>query len=160
MSFFSKLRQSIVSALKQGWSPSSVCWSGAWGVTIGVFPIYGVTTVTLGAIGLIWKLNHAVLQGFNYLVSPLKLILILPYIRLGEWMFQTQNPFRLSIPEFTGRFQADPLQTLGEFGMTFVHAICGWLVSAPLWMLAIYGSLLLLLKTGKATRAQFQEVQS
>lgn len=157
---FSKLRQRIVTALKQGWSPSDVCWSAAWGVTIGVFPIYGVTTAALAVIGWIWKLNHAVLQGFNYLVTALKFILIIPYIRLGEWMFQTQTPFRLSIPEFTSRFQAAPLQTLGEFAMTFVHAISGWLLSVPLWMGVIYVSMYLLIKTGELTRPQLQEIQS
>ncbi|MDA3873371.1 MAG: DUF2062 domain-containing protein [Kiritimatiellae bacterium] len=157
--FFAKLRQRIVNALKQGWSPSAVCWSAGWGVTIGVFPIYGVTTAALAVIGWIWKLNHSILQGFNYLVTPLKFILIIPYIRLGEWMFQTQSPFRLSIPEFTRRFQAAPLQTLSEFAMTFVHAICGWLLSAPLWMLVIYVSMRILIKTGEVTRTQLQEIQ-
>lgn len=155
---FSKLRQSMVNALKQGWSPSSVCWSGAWGVTAGVFPIYGVTTAALGVMGWVWRLNHSVLQGFNYLVTPLKFILIIPYIRLGEWIFQTPTPFRLSIPEFTGRFRAAPLHTLGESAVTFLHAICGWFVTVPLWLLVMYGSMHLLLKMSGATRAHFQKV--
>jgi uncharacterized protein (DUF2062 family) len=159
-SFFRKLKASVVDALKQGWSPSQVCWSSAWGWTIGLFPIYGVTTVTLGVIGWVWKLNHSILQGFNYLVSPLKFILILPYVRLGEWMFQVENGFSLSIPEFTRQFKAAPMETLGEFAMTFVHAICGWLVSTPIWMATVYFVMALLLRAGQATRAQLQEINS
>ncbi|MDF3129200.1 DUF2062 domain-containing protein [Kiritimatiellaeota bacterium B1221] len=159
-SFFRKIKNTVVGALKQGWSASAVCWSSAWGLTIGLFPIYGVTTATLGLIGLVWKLNHAIMQAFNYLISPLKFILIIPYIRLGEWVFQTDKPFRLSLPEFTRQFKASPLETLSEFAMTFVHAICGWALSAPVWMLVTYFTMMILLKTGSATRKQLQGAQS
>jgi uncharacterized protein (DUF2062 family) len=156
-SIYQKLRATVLNALKQGWSADAVCWSGAWGLTIGLFPIYGVTTATLGLIGLIWKLNHAIMQAFNYLASPLKFLLIIPYIRLGEWLFQTDTPFALSIAEFSGHFKQAPMETLGEFAMTFVHAICGWLVTVPLWMAFTYFTLHLLIKMGAATRKQPQE---
>lgn len=159
-SLFRKLRNILIRALKQGWSPAAVCWSSAWGMTIGLFPIYGVTTAALGLIGLVWKLNHAVMQAFNYLASPLKFLLIIPYIRLGEWMFQTDTPFQLSIPEFTRHFHAAPLETLQEFAMTFLHAICGWLLSVPFWMAAIYFTMHFILKAGSATRKQLQEIPS
>lgn len=159
-SFIQKIRNTITGALKQGWSRSSVCWSTAWGVTIGLFPIYGVTTATLGLLGVVWKLNHAVMQAFNYLIAPLKFALIIPYIRLGEWLFQTDTPFRLSIPEFTRRFQAAPLDTLGEFAMTFVHAISAWALSVPIWLALSYFTMQILLKTGSATRSQLQGAQS
>ncbi|WFB36419.1 DUF2062 domain-containing protein [Kiritimatiellota bacterium B12222] len=159
-SLFLKLKTQILSALKQGWSPRKLCWSTAWGFTVGLFPIYGVTTATLGVIGYIWKLNHTIMQAFNYVVSPLKFLLILPYIRLGEWIFQPENPFRLSIPQFTRQFKQAPVETLNEFAMTFVHAMCGWLISVPLLMILSYFTMWVLLKTGKATRNQFQEARS
>ncbi|MGA0334472.1 MAG: DUF2062 domain-containing protein [Kiritimatiellia bacterium] len=155
--FYHKMRNTVLNALRQGWSPEGVCWSGAWGLTIGLFPIYGVTTAALGLMGFVWKLNHSIMQAFNYASSPLKFILIIPYIRLGEWMFRTDTPFSLSIPEFTARFRAAPMQTLGEFAMTFVHAICGWAVSVPFWMALTYFSLHFLLKMGEATRKHLQE---
>ena len=150
----------VVKALKQGWTPESVCWSSAWGWTVGLFPIYGVTTLALGVIGWVWKLNHSVLQAFNYLVSPLKFALIIPYIRLGEWMFRPEQAFTLSIPEFTRRFKAGPLETLGEFAMTFVHAICGWVVTVPIWMAVVFLTMKVLLRAGEETRAQIQEARS
>lgn len=158
--FIEKLKATVVRALKQGWSPEDVCWSAAWGWTVGLFPIYGVTTVTLGVMGWIWKLNHSILQAFNYLVSPLKIALIIPYIRLGEWIFRPDHVFTLSIPEFTRRFRMAPSETLGEFAMTFVHAIGGWIVTVPLWMAAVFLSMKIILRAGKATRAQIQEVRS
>lgn len=142
MTIFSKIpnpKRLLLTALKQGWDENSLAWASAWGFAVGLFPIYGVTTVTLAGIGWVWKLNHAVLQGFNYLVSPLKMILILPYVALGETLFGAERRFSLSLAEFTAMFQQDPLLTLRQFGMTFVHAISGWLATFPLLMLGMYG---------------------
>jgi len=155
-----KVKLTVTSALKQGWTTEQVCWSTAWGCTIGLFPIYGVTTITLGLVGMIWKLNHSILQSFNYLISPLKVLLIIPHIRLGELMMRPETPFQLSIPEFTRRFQAAPMETLGEFAMTFVHAIAGWLVVAPLWMLVSFFTMKLLVRAGGAAKTQLQEARS
>lgn len=140
---FKRIQLLLARALKQGWSVERLSWAGAWGGTVGVFPIYGVTTPALAVVGWVGKLNHAVLQAFNYMMGPLKLLLILPYIRLGEVLFRADDPFRLSIPEFADRFHAAPLETLQRFSMTFVHASVGWLLTAPLWMLALF----LLMKT-------------
>lgn len=131
-------KQLLLQALKQGWSEEGLSWATAWGFTVGIFPIYGVTTGTLAVIGWAGKLNHAVLQGFNYMVAPLKVMLILPYIALGEVLFFADQRFALSLSEFTGRFQADPRATLQQFGMSFVHAVAGWLVTFPFLLLGIY----------------------
>jgi len=154
---FAMISTKVGRALKQGWTPEAVCWSAAWGCTIGVFPIYGVTTITLALIGSIWKLNHSLLQAFNYLIAPLKLLLIIPYIRLGEFIFHAQNPFTLSISEFTLRFQEAPMATVGEFAMTFLHAVVGWLLTLPLWVLGVYFASSILMRAGEKTKQYYQE---
>lgn len=128
----------LLRALKQGWSLEGLCWAAAWGFTIGIFPIYGVTTGALAAVGWIGKLNHAVLQGFNYLVAPLKVLLILPYVALGETLLFAEERFALSLSEFTLRFQNDPFGTLQQFGMVFLHAVVGWLVTFPFLLVGVY----------------------
>ena len=133
-----KLKDVTSGAIRQGWSVSKVCWSAAWGIAVGLFPIYGVTTATLGLIGWLGRLNHAVLQACNYVVAPLKLLLILPHIRLGEWIFREDTPFSLSINEFTYQFRASPMDALREFGWTFVHAVAGWMLVAPIFLLVAY----------------------
>ncbi len=152
-----KLEAVVVQALRQGWSREGVARASAWGVAVGVFPIYGVTTAALGVIGILGRLNHAVMQAFNYLVSPLKFMLIIPYIRLGEFIFREENPFRLSIPEFTARFQAEPMETLARFSMTFVHAISAWAVTFPLWMVCVYFLMNTLIRSGQAVRESAED---
>jgi len=160
MKIFGKVKQAVLNALRQGWSADGVSWSMAWGVTWGLFPIYGFTMIILGLIGLIWKLNHPIMQSINYIVGPLKFIMIIPYIRLGEFLFRTENPFRLSIPEFTGRFKDAPLETLAEFAATFLHAIVGWGVTVPILMAGTYFITRILLRTGEATRDAIAEAHS
>lgn len=154
---FQRIKSIISRALRQGWGPESLCRAVAWGVTVGVFPIYGLTTALLGVIGYVGKMNHAVLQAFNYLVAPVKVAMILPFIRLGEFLFQETDPFLLSLSEFTRRFQSAPWETLSRFSMTFLYAIAGWVVMMPiLWV----GSWLVaksLIKTSQAAHAVYKE---
>jgi hypothetical protein len=138
---FPSPKRLLLHALRQGWSVEGLSWAAAWGFTVGIFPVYGVTTGTLAGIGWAGKLNHAVLQGFNYLVAPLKVMLILPYIALGETLLFAEKRFSLSLSEFTLRFQHDPFATLQQFGMSFLHAIAGWLVTFPFVLFGVYGIL-------------------
>jgi len=114
----------------------------------------------LGLIGLIWKLNHPIMQSINYIISPLKFILIIPYIRLGELLFQVENPFSLSIPEFTKRFKDAPWETLAEFAATFLHAIVGWGVTVPILMAVSYFTTRFILRSGEAARDALSEARS
>ncbi len=137
----SKAKQIIRAQLVQGLSVSSCQVAIAMALTLGVFPILGCSTPMNMIAGFRFKLNQPIIQFFNYLAAPLKLLLILPFIRLGEWLFQAE-PFRLSLTEFSARFFADMTTTSTEFFWTFVHAIIAWCMCAPL----IYGCLLILTK--------------
>lgn len=136
--FLSKIGSTLLDALRQGWSRSQLAWAISWGATVGIFPIYGFTTLMLVLIGQGLKLNHVVLQGTNYLLAPLKLALILPHIRFGEWLFRVEEPFSLSIAAFTRQFQESPLDTLQQYAMTFLHAFTAWIVLAPFSLLLLY----------------------
>ena len=93
------------------------------------------TPMNIGAAFFL-RLNQPVVQAFNWVLGPLKIALIFPFLRLGEWIFQAE-PFTLSLTEFSERFFSDWQATSSEFAWTFVHAISGWLVCAPL----LYGLL-------------------
>lgn len=70
-------------------------------------------------------------------MGPLKLALIIPFLRLGEWLFAAE-PFALSLTEFSSIFFDDWVATMREFAWTFAHAIVGWLMASPLIYLIIY----------------------
>lgn len=137
--------------MRQGTSVESCSCAVAMSLTIGVFPIMGFSTALNTASALRFGLNQPIVQLFNWLVGPVKIALIFPFLRLGEWLFAVE-PFSLSLVVFSQRFFADWIGTTQEFAWTFVHAIVGWLVCAPFIYLLLWGGSRMILKRSASTR--------
>lgn len=105
--------------------------------TFGIFPIIGFSTPLNTLSAFVFRLNQPIVQAINWVLGPLKLLLIFPFLRFGEWLFRAE-PFTLSLTEFSSIFFDDWLATTQEFAWTFVHVITGWLVLAPLIYLAVF----------------------
>jgi uncharacterized protein (DUF2062 family) len=106
-------------------------------LTIGVFPIMGFATPVNTFVAFALRMNQPIVLAANFSTAPLKLALIYPFLRLGEWIFGAE-PLSLSLIELSERFAADRLGMLREFGWSFFYAFAGWLVCAPLLYLAFY----------------------
>jgi uncharacterized protein (DUF2062 family) len=131
----------IVGQLKQGITPQKISLTIALGVTLGIFPILGATTLLCFVFGLGLKLNQPVIQLVNYAVSAAQLALILVFVRIGEWIVRAQ-PVSFSIPELFRKFHESPVKFFQEFGLTGLHGIIAWLVIAPFLSTLIYFLLL------------------
>ena len=119
----------IVNQLKQGTSPERLSWSVSLGVTLGIFPIMGSTSVVCLVIGHIFKLNQPVVHLFKTLTYPIHLPMILVYIHLGEKLNGVpQTPF--SITEMIVQFKDSPAQFARDFGMAALYGIEAWAISA------------------------------
>ncbi len=135
----------IVGQLTQGFTPQKIALTIALGLNLGVIPLLGSTTL-LCALAAFWlKLNQPVIQLVNWLVYPLQFMLLLPFVRLGEWLMRAP-PVPFSIPELLHKFKESPGKFMQEFGMTGVHGIVAWLVIAPFAIALIYFLLLTPLK--------------
>jgi uncharacterized protein (DUF2062 family) len=131
--------------LKQGLTPETLAKSLALGVTLGLFPVLGATTVLCVAAGLALRLSHPALQLANYVVYPLQVPLILVFVRLGESIVGAA-PMPFSVERLLVFFREDPLAFLARFGSTGLHGILGWLTVAPLVGGALYVGLVPLLR--------------
>lgn len=127
----------IVKQLTQGTSPAKIAQAIAYGVTIGIFPIIGSTTLLSILIGIPLKLNQPILQVFKSLATPLQWTLVLGFYRLGEILFNAPH-VSLSIPKMMERFFAEPGPFFREYGMTALYGIAVWCLIAPLLLAAIY----------------------
>ena len=127
----------IVKQLTQGTSPAKIAQAIAYGVTLGVFPIIGSTTLLSILIGIPLKLNQPILQVFKSLATPLQWTLVLGFYRLGEILFNAPH-VSLSIPEMMERFFAEPGPFFRDYGMTALYGIAVWCLIAPLLLAAIY----------------------
>jgi Uncharacterized protein conserved in bacteria (DUF2062) len=114
-------------------------------VMLGIFPILGATTLLCFVVGLCLKLNQPIIQMVNYLMYALQLVLILFFVRVGEFVMHA-TPVSFSIPELFRKFHESPREFFREFGMTGVHGIVGWLLIAPFVAALLYFILLPVMK--------------
>jgi uncharacterized protein (DUF2062 family) len=131
----------VVQELKKGISPEALALATAVGIFLCVSPIIGTTTVLCLFFGWLLRLNQVVLMTINFFSYPLQIAMIIPFVRLGEFICRAE-PLPLNPKVMVESFAASPAQFMREFGMAGVHGILGWIISAPL----IIGILLLLLR--------------
>jgi uncharacterized protein (DUF2062 family) len=127
----------IVAQLTQGVTPEKIALTLALGSVLGLFPILGATTALCGAAGVAWRLNQPIIQLVNYLLTPLHLVLLIPFYRAGEYLLG-RDPIPLSISLLFERFSMGFWKFLADFGMIAVGGILVWLILAPFTIAAIY----------------------
>ena len=121
--------QPIVNQLKQGTSPEKLSWSVSLGITLGIFPIMGSTSLVCFVIGHIFKLNQPIVHLFKTLTYPIHLPMILVYIRLGQQL-NGVAPIPFSITQMLSQFKDSPAQFARDFGMAALYGIEAWAISA------------------------------
>lgn len=76
----------LLQILRRGAEPKQLALSAALGITLGVFPICGVTVFLCGmAIPLLGSHCHApTVMLANFIATPIELSLVVPFLRFGE----------------------------------------------------------------------------
>ena len=111
--------------LRQGVSPRRLALTFALGIAIGCIPVIGVPTVLCAVLAVTLRLNLPAIQAANYAAMPLQLLLIAPFVRLGQLMFAAGEGATPSLLLSLG-----PLPFLAQFGALFAHALLAWLLVA------------------------------
>ncbi len=126
--------------LTQGLSSQKLALSLAFGITLGTFPLLGVTTILCTLAALILKLNLPVIQFANYLVYPLQILLLVPYYHLGNLLFDVQQniDFNTLRNMLTGSTLKEMITMLVE---STLYAVGAWLLISPLAMVLLYTGL-------------------
>ena len=143
-----------VALLTQGITPEKIALSLAFGIVLGVFPVLGSTTILCAAAALIFRLNLPSIQLVNYLVYPLQLFFLLPFIRLGEMLFRAA-PLRLSLTQMLSMVRADLRHAVATLWLAAVHAMSAWLLIGPLAILLLYFVLSRLLRQIAASSGRY-----
>lgn len=128
----------IRAQLTQGVSADQIAATLAIGTACSLFPFLGFTTLLNLGVGLALRMNQPVLHTLNQLLGPVQLMLILGYVRLGEWIWGARGG-HFVIGEMLQVFrEASFGQFLAQFGWAGVHALTAWLVTTPLLVAALY----------------------
>ena len=133
-----RVRDPLIGLLTRGASPEKLATGIAWSVVCSLFPFFGFTTFLNAGVAVWRKLNQPLMQAVNYALSPLHIAMILVYVRVGEWIWQTQGE-RFSVIEMLRSFKELTFGAfLHKFGWAGVHAFTAWSLSAPLLFAIAY----------------------
>ncbi len=143
--FKRKLIHPLIDLLKQGITPEKIALSMAFGALLGIFPIIGSTVILCMLATYLLKLNIIAIQVVNYLVYPIQLILFIPFIRIGENLFQVQ-PFPLSMEKIFFMIKDDLPNAFKLLWLTNLYGVVAWCLIAPFAIALIYFVLLPILR--------------
>ena len=142
----------LLRQLRGGVSPRRLAWSLAFGMVIGINPTVGVTTLLVVLLAWTFGLNQIASQVGAHTVTPLHLLLILPFIELGVHLFHTGRlPMSRKQLEHLSHH---PVRLFRDIWQWEWHALVVWGLIAAIVMplLAIYlrRALVLLMRRHKA----------
>ena len=132
-----KIVKPIAALLKQGISHEKIALSIAVGTAIGIFPILGATTVLCTLAALLLRLNLPAIQLVNFVVYPLQLFLLLPFLRFGGWLFGDQRFSQIG-KEIIDLIRNDLWGSFGVLWDLTLYAVVLWLIISPLVIVSLY----------------------
>lgn len=135
----------IVGLLKAGITPGRIALSLAFGIMLGIFPVLGTTTVLVTIAALIWRLNLAAIHAIHFAMTPLQILLIIPFVRVGEHLVN-EPPQPLSIKAGLALIAQSASNAVMVLWDAIVHAVIGWLAIGPIAIYVLYRVLVPLLE--------------
>lgn len=126
-------------------SPPKLAQSVAFGMVLGTLPVVGATTSLCVIAAAVFKLNHVAIQTINYVAYPIQFALLIPYFRIGEWIFGAE-PIAIDIQMILQEFNVDFMIALKKYAMTALMGTVAWLLFSPLIYAILYFSSLKIFK--------------
>jgi len=127
----------VLELLRQGVTPEKLALSLAIGMALGCAPILGVTTILAFGICYTTELNPVAMQLTNYLMYPVQIILLIPFIRAGETLFHARH-LRITSAQIEQLFHSRPTFALHLLWTAIWHALTVWLFVAPIAVAVTY----------------------
>ena len=140
-----KLVNPLLALLRQGTTPEKIALSIALGLALGVVPAIGSASLLCFLTALVLGLNQPAIQLVNYLAYPLQLVLLVPFLRLGEKLFGAP-PMGLSPGQIITMMRADPGKAFAALWSATLHALVVWLGVCVVMVLLLYPLLTMVLR--------------
>ncbi len=116
----------IIDQLRQGISPQKIALTIALGIVLGITPALGTTVLLCTLAAVVLRLNLPAIQLVNGLVYPLQLILLIPFYRLGAWMFGA-DVSTISLNGVVTLIRSGVWQAVRTLWVVTLHALVAWL---------------------------------
>ena len=140
------LKTKIIALFKQGLTPIELAQSIIVSGLISTIPILGVSTFLLTALSLKRKLNLPIMIAQSYIMWPIQVIMIIPFINIGEFIFSVPKTNH-SAQEIIASFQNSFFATLSHLSFELLCGFGGWLLTAVPFSVGVYLVSIFILKT-------------
>jgi uncharacterized protein (DUF2062 family) len=114
--FRCRVLRPLLRQLRGGVTPRRLAWSLALGIVVGINPTIGLTTLAIVLLAWMFGLNQVASQLGLHAAAPLHMILFLPFIQLGVYLFHTRR-----LP-----FSRQQIEHLSHHPVRLFHAIWQW----------------------------------
>ena len=132
--------QPLLGFLRQGIAPDRLALCVAIGVVVGNIPILGVSTILCACIALVFRLNLPAMQLVQALMAPSQIVLIIPFVRVGEWLVRAPRQ-PLTIKDALAVLAGGIGHAIVVLWDAILHAGLAWCLVAPFATYAIYRAL-------------------
>ena len=135
----------FIQLLRQGVSPEKIALTIALGIILGVTPVLGSTTLLCTFAAILFRLNLPAIQLVNGVVYPLQFILLIPFYRLGAWMFRA-DASTMSLNGVKALIREGVGQAVRTLWVVTMHALFAWLALGLVALAILYAVLVPLVR--------------
>jgi uncharacterized protein (DUF2062 family) len=134
---YNRVFQPIATLLRQGVDPHRITLSLAFGLGFGIFPVLGLPTILCTLAALVLRLNLPAVQFVNYLAAPLQVLLIIPFVRLGERLVGAA-PQPITVRGGLQLVAEGAFHAIVVLWSAIWHAALGWLAVGPILIYLVF----------------------
>ncbi|MDE2070936.1 MAG: DUF2062 domain-containing protein [Gammaproteobacteria bacterium] len=132
-----KLVRLIVALLSEGMTPHKIALTLALGVMLGATPVLGTTTILCALAAVVFRLNLPLIQAVNFLAYPLQLLLLIPFMQAGQWIFR-QPPLPFTRSQLLELLHSGFRHALEQLWLYSLHGVVAWLILGGAGALLVY----------------------
>jgi len=127
------IKRRVLTPLKQllneGLTAEKMAKALAAGFVLGMTPMLGISTVLAVMVAAVFKLNQVAIQVANYAAYPAQIIMFIPFIRIGEWVFGLE-PAAINPSDIATMFSDDFQFSVQLYGQSLLAGWLSWLIAA------------------------------
>ena len=135
----------FIQLLRQGVTPEKIALTIALGIILGVTPVLGSTMLLCTLAAVVLRLNLPAIQLVNGVVYPLQFLLLIPFYRLGAWMFRA-DASTISLSGVTALIREGVGHAIRTLWVVTMHALVAWLALGIAALAILYAVLVLLVR--------------
>jgi hypothetical protein len=132
-----RIVEPLTALLRSGLAPRRLALCVAIAIVVGNIPVLGVSTIICAGIALVLRLNLPAIQLVQAAMAPTQLLLIIPFVRLGEWILREPAQV-VSVKSAFALMSQGIWQAVVILRDAIYHAVLAWSLLAPFCVYLIY----------------------